>query len=49
MIDYMRARLGDENFRFLTALAAALSNERTLPRLEEFAQWRGRGAERSAA
>jgi hypothetical protein len=49
MIDYMRARLGDENFNFLTALAAALSGERNLERLEGFVQWRGRGAERDAA
>jgi proteasome accessory factor A len=49
MIDYMRARLGDENFNFLTALAAALSGERNLERLEEFVQWRGRAVERSAA
>jgi hypothetical protein len=49
MIDYMRARLGDENFNFLTALAAALSGERNLERLEEFVQWRGRAVERDAA
>ena len=48
MIDFLRPRLGDENFRFLTALAAALCGERNLERLEEFAQWRGRGAERAA-
>jgi len=49
MIDFLRPRLGDENFRFLTALAAALCNERAMAGLEEFSQWRGRGAERSAA
>ena len=48
MIDYLRARLGNENFNFLTALAAALSGERNMERLEEFAQWRGRGVERAA-
>jgi hypothetical protein len=49
MIDFLRPRLGDENFRFLTTLAEVLSNDGVLPRLDGFAQWRGRAPERTAA
>jgi hypothetical protein len=41
MLDHLRTRFSDADFSFLEALAAALSNIRALPQLEQFAQWAG--------
>jgi hypothetical protein len=40
MIDPLRQRLGEANYLFLKALSEALSDERALPGLEEFVEWR---------
>jgi hypothetical protein len=41
MLDHLRPRFSEADFCFLEALAAALSNIRTLPQLEQFPQWTG--------
>jgi proteasome accessory factor A len=41
MLDHLRPRFSEADFLFLEALAAALSNIRTLPQLEPFPQWAG--------
>ena len=43
MLDHMRARLGEENFRLLKALAAAMSNWSQRGPLEAMARWREAG------
>jgi proteasome accessory factor A len=40
MIDHLRSRLGETNYLFLKALAEALSDDRAMPRLDGFPQWR---------
>jgi proteasome accessory factor A len=41
MLDHLRPRFSEVDFRFLEALAATLSNIRNLPQLEPFPQWAG--------
>ena len=41
MLAHLRPRFSEADFRFLEALAAALSNIRALPQLEQFPQWSG--------
>jgi hypothetical protein len=41
MLDHLHPRFSEVDFRFLEALAAALSDIQTLTRLEEFPQWAG--------
>jgi proteasome accessory factor A len=41
MLDHLRPRFSDADFRFLDALAATLSNIRNMPQLEQFPQWAG--------
>jgi hypothetical protein len=41
MLDHLHPRFSETDFRFLEALAAALSNIRALPQLEQFPQWAG--------
>jgi hypothetical protein len=41
MLDHIRPRFSEADFRFLVALADALSNIRALPQLEQFPQWSG--------
>jgi proteasome accessory factor A len=41
MLDHLRPRFSEADSRFLEALAAALSNIRARPRLEDFPQWNG--------
>ena len=41
MLDYLRPRLGESNFRFLKALARALSYPGATANLATFPQWRG--------
>jgi hypothetical protein len=40
MLDFLRPRVGESNFRFLKALARALSFSNATANLDEFAQWR---------
>jgi proteasome accessory factor A len=39
MLDHLRPRFSEADYRFLEALSAALSSIRALPQLEEFPQW----------
>jgi hypothetical protein len=41
MLEHLRPRFSEVDFRFLDALAATLSNIRNLPLLEPFPQWAG--------
>ena len=43
VLDHLRSRLGRSNHRFLSALAAALSDPGKLRALEQFPQWREAG------
>src|SRR5208283_5010402 len=40
MLNHLRPRLGDTNYRFLNALSEALSDASALTRLDDFPQWR---------
>jgi hypothetical protein len=40
VIDHLRSRLGRKNHRFLIALADALSETRSVQKLERFREWR---------
>jgi hypothetical protein len=44
MLDHLRQRLGETNYRFLKALAEALCDRVAMPRLDEFPQWRDAAA-----
>jgi hypothetical protein len=41
MLDHLRSRLGETNYNFLKALAAALSDAEGMTHLDDFPQWRG--------
>ena len=41
MLEHLRPRFSEVDYRFLDALAATLSNIRNLPQLEPFPQWAG--------
>lgn len=49
MLEHLRPRLGEENFVFLEALAAGLSDSANLGGLEEFSQWRDAPGSAAAA
>ena len=49
MLDYLRPRLGESNFKFLEALAKALSYSVAAANLEGFSQWRGEPATHEVA
>ena len=40
MLNYLRSRLGEANFNFLSALAEVLSGAEATSCLDEFPQWR---------
>jgi len=43
MLDHLRPRLGEESFRFITALAAALCDASAIARMEGYPQWSSAG------
>jgi WD40 repeat protein len=47
VLDHLRSKLGETNYRFLEALAAALSDANAMPHLDEFPQWRDATAPKS--
>ena len=49
MLDFLRARVGESNFRFLKALARALSFPNATANLEGFPQWRSEAAANEVA